>query len=304
MSEIIKFFDELYVGFQYRGKVTDGQLAELNKFLGFITPYEDNSAGEKRRTTVNTWAQKKVSYYAGAQDANGRSITSEIPMPAEYLPHTIKNELLEGFRITDDVKRTGWNGGNVVWRIWDPRGFELEISSSNLANIIDSVGIAAEGKIVGRCAWGRVGSNNVLIPENSDVYKKMVDDQKLLDNRKQLISAKDMIAGDRVRTKNGEGIFCGMVYAIVRNTKYDNGVYRFGAAATYHQEVRGPYHLIYESTYYEHSNYTSHSYTLAKRTPSLKLSRRENLVILKFLSISRILSERYASLVAMAQLMQ
>lgn len=274
MSEIIKFFDELYVGFQYRGKVVDGQFTEPDKFLGFITPHEDNSAGENRRATVNRWSQKSVSYYTGQRDSNDRPINNDVPMPKEYLPHVIKNELLEGFRITDDVKRNGWNGGNVVWRIWDPRGYELEISSANLANIIDTVGIAAGGKIVGRCAWGRVGSNNVLIPENSDVYKKMIDDQKLLDNRKQLIAAKDMQPGDRVRTKTGEAIFCGMVYAIVRNTKYPNGNYRYGSPATYSQDVRGPYHLLYEQTYYAHSNYTSHRYTLAKKNPIIEVIKK------------------------------
>jgi hypothetical protein len=74
----------------------------------------------------------------------------------EYLkPRTFDNESLSGFQLTKSVRRVYWGGGNVVWRVLDPRGFELEISSSNLARILDCSTIS-KGVIMDSCIWGRV----------------------------------------------------------------------------------------------------------------------------------------------------
>ena len=42
-----------------------------------------------------------------------------------------ENKPTHGFTISKEVRRL--TTSNVVWRIFDPRGFELEISSGNMA---------------------------------------------------------------------------------------------------------------------------------------------------------------------------
>lgn len=138
-----------------------GQRADESRLpLGFATPADDahTKTFAKRVETITNWCNTFKHYAnAGEQQNLGNKIVDNIP--------------LEGYRIADSVRRTGWNGGNVVWRIEDPRGFELEISSANFGRIVDCTTIV-NGVIQGKCAWGRDGAVNVLLPENSDPYKE------------------------------------------------------------------------------------------------------------------------------------
>lgn len=147
MSEVnhkMKVFSRLYVGF--RKKELDEEVP-----LAFATPYEDNQAFRKRQETVDRWAK-------GYGNKKPRiEIVENTPRP--------------GFKITDDVKRRYWGGGNVVFRVFDPYGFELEIQSQNLMMILLSSGVLPSGIIPGNCLWGRDGANNVLIHESSEEYK-------------------------------------------------------------------------------------------------------------------------------------
>ena len=102
---------------------------------------------------------------------------------------------LEGFEVAKSVRRSGWSGsGNVVWRVADPRGFELEISSDNFARVIDCTTIE-NGKILGKCLWGRDGGKNILLPELSEPYQEAV---KLTVKTNTKISLKDVQIGDTV----------------------------------------------------------------------------------------------------------
>jgi len=141
----MKVFSKLYVGYKKQDK---GQVD-----LGFATPYEDNAAGRRRQETVNSWA---LGWHNKKPE---REAT------------IIDNDLAEGFKITDDIKRVYYGGGNVVFRVEDPRGFELEIQAQNLMTLIRLVGTNKGGEIPGRCCWGRDGGSNILIHETSEEYK-------------------------------------------------------------------------------------------------------------------------------------
>ena len=116
MAKSIYIPEKHYVGFQHRNE--GDQIV-----LGFATPYATDSAFKKRKSTVDSWANGYMNMKA--KDPNRRQ--TEI----------LDNELMSGFEIARSVRSHGWNGGNVLWRIADPRGFELEISSANLASILD-----------------------------------------------------------------------------------------------------------------------------------------------------------------------
>lgn len=142
----MKVFSRLYVGYQEQGK---GQVP-----LGFATPYEENAAGRKRQETVDNWSK-------GWHEKKPK-----------IAPKIIDNELATGFKITDDIKRVYYGGGNVVFRVEDPRGFELEIQSQNLMTLISLVGLNAGGEVPGKCCWGRDEGKNILIHESSEEFKK------------------------------------------------------------------------------------------------------------------------------------
>lgn len=222
--------EEQYVGFQLRkeGGAYDSSTGTWvgveEVLLGFATPVSADAAFKKRKATVDHWG----SGYHYADRNNDQ--------PDERcIPRTLKNELVEGFEIARSVRRYGWNGGNVVWRVIDPRGFELEISSANFASIVDCTTIV-NGVIQGRCVWGRDGSTNVLLPENSEPYQEFV---KLTALKNQVkaggVSVKDIKPGYIITLESGDEVeYLGKFYC---------------------------YKLTYETTKADkwHDSYTDHS---------------------------------------------
>lgn len=235
MSELIKRIDEFYVGFKPQG-ANDLPLA-------FLTPYDTTAAFKKRKETVDTWAQGYGRY------VNGKLVYDPRPDPIN-----IKNEPVDGFKIAKSVKRTGgWNSGNVVWRIEDPRGFEWEIPSANLAQIITQTGISAGGVINGRCVIGRLGSTNILIPEGTDLWDQMEADVQTRKDRDNAKVITDLKAGDAITLKNGEtGFYLGKRKVTIEvpndkelHAKLGDSNYRYRNAQGYHNESsQHEYHLI------------------------------------------------------------
>lgn len=173
---MIKLPEKYYVGIRAQAE-EEGQLP-----LGFATPFGTDAAFAKRKNTVDSW-------------------TGKIDPKRKENPRfeTYDNVLMEGFRISQSVRRYGWNGGgNVLWRIEDPRGFELEISSGNFASIVDCTTLT-NGVIEGKCIWGREGAVNVLLPEASVPYQEAVN---FTDLSKMKVTAKEMAPGQVVRMKD------------------------------------------------------------------------------------------------------
>lgn len=191
MADLIKRPDEFYVGFKAQG-VNEPHLA-------FLTPFDTTAAFKKRKDTVDNWADTYIV-------VNGR-YTKDTGIPAI----NVRNEPLLGFKISESVKRTGgWNSGNVVWRIYDPRGFEWEIPSANLAQIITQTGISAGGVINGRCLIGRLGANNILIPEGTDLWDQMLTDMETRHKKAIAKVITDLHPGDAITLKDGsEGFYLG-----------------------------------------------------------------------------------------------
>ena len=189
--------EKLYVTIQYRKDAgnDDGH-------LGFASPYTKDAAFQKRKATQDSWAygygctieideNDDVTFTAGE--------TSKVDTASAFIggwyPKVIKNEPVEGFEIAKSVRRYGWSGsGNVVWRITDPRGFDLEISSDNFASIIACVDME-KGLIKGKCVWGREGAKNVLLPEVSEPYQEALARTKKVNAK---VSLKDIQIGDTV----------------------------------------------------------------------------------------------------------
>lgn len=185
MSELIKRIDEFYVGFKSQG-ANDLPLA-------FLTPYDTTAAFKKRKETVDTWSR-----------GYGRYVNGKYEYDKQPDPINVKNEPMDGFKIAKSVKRTGgWNSGNVVWRIEDPRGFEWEIPSANLAQIITQTGISAGGVINGRCVIGRLGSNNILIPEGTDLWDQMNTDMATREKKANAKLVSGYQKGQWITLKNG-----------------------------------------------------------------------------------------------------
>ena len=220
MKQLIKRPDEFYVGLREQGP---GNLP-----LAFLTPYDTTKAFEKRKATVDLWA--------GGNRYYGRS--GSITLPSR----NVANTPLYGFRISESIKRTGgWNGGNVVWRIEDPRGFEWEISSSNMAQIIIQSGISAGGIINQRCIIGRIGSSNILIPEGTDLWNQMESDIELHNSRSKSSTITNLSVGDYLTFSNGtNGVYLGK-HRLRLNVPSDMQLYDNCSSASIYRHRGGTY---------------------------------------------------------------
>ena len=155
--------------------------------LGFITPWGEDAAAQKRIATVDNWS--KSGYYTG-----------------KALPSmTIDNVPMNGFRMTSDIRSSSY-GGVDKWRIEDPRGFELEITSDNLAQLL-SVGVIDRGEILDQCVWARSGQSNVLLSTSTEEYKEAVENTAVAEMKADW---KDVKLGNTVLLQNNvRGVWLG-----------------------------------------------------------------------------------------------
>lgn len=191
MSLNIKFPEEHYLGL-----IVSRESDDLP--LGFLTPEGTDKQAMNRKGTVDNWVSSNSWHY---DNATRQRTSTAIPT------RTLKNEPLAGFRLLHSVQHGGrWGAGNIKWRLEDPRGFELEITSSNLMEIMACTTIE-NAEIQDLCMWAREGSENILVPVTSEVYKTaMVNTAR----SKKSASMTDLKMGDTVIMQNGKsGIYYG-----------------------------------------------------------------------------------------------
>ena len=189
----IKLPEKHYVTFNAR---------EKNIPIAFLTPYGTDSAAKKRMATADSWGNSR---YYGSQEV-------------AIDPQTVDNVLMSGFKIAHSVSR--YSTSNVVWRIEDPRGFELEISSNNLSDLI-SITTIENGEIQERCIWARQGAQNVLIAENDEVYQEAVENSTRVTKK---ASMRDVQPGNSIVLQNGtKGEYLGSFHLVKMSGSRQSG---------------------------------------------------------------------------------
>ncbi len=193
--------DKFYINYSIRNEseydlTTNTHIASKTR-LGFATYYEENVAFQKRKGTIDRWA--------GSPDT----------------ANTVDNVPRTGYAFAGSVTHGGnWNATTVNWRVVDPLGFELEINSGNMGQILQYCTID-KGTILDECVWGwdkDNGSKIVLIPVTSQIYQ----DAKKTSVRHfaEVIDVKDVQLGDMVEYKNGQmGLYFGRVNMITINSQ-------------------------------------------------------------------------------------
>ncbi len=168
MSREIKYIPKFYTTIGYDNS-TWWNNPTPPVLIGFMTPFGNDKPFEKRKETADYWVSKKTCYI---RDDEGKichdPVTKEILMEPSIPNRIINNVPRFGFRITDFQRRM--TTSNVLWRVAEPEGFEVEISSQNLDMIIQELGISKGGIIQGECLWGREHNTNVLVPEDTTNY--------------------------------------------------------------------------------------------------------------------------------------
>lgn len=108
-------------------------------------------------------------------------------------PLEFKNEPTSGFILNKGVKRYGYYGsGRSVVRVYDPRGFEFEISVDNLMFVLMHSDVSKQD-IQEKCIYAWNGKNLVLLPINSEEYQDSVN---YTNKQTKKIAAKDLVVGN------------------------------------------------------------------------------------------------------------
>jgi hypothetical protein len=194
-NKAIRFPKQCYVGKIIR---TEDEVP-----LAFMTEDGTDKAAMKRKETVDSWVKRNKNSHTEVLD--------NIP--------------LVGFRLGRSIKRSrNWGGGNVKWRIEDPRGFELEITSPNMANILASA-VIDNGEILNECIWARLQGDNVLLPTSSELY---ITAQENSERQTKSVAPSSVKRGWRIVLKNGiTGIYCGTFYQIEYGKREGEGRYGY-----------------------------------------------------------------------------
>jgi hypothetical protein len=187
-KHILSFPSQLYVGTE-----TLMPFNISDPPLGFATPFGTDAAFEKRKETVDRWCGDGREY-----DYQTRSYI----LKGSTKPQVIDNTPLEGFAFDSAIERD--RTSNKVFRITDPRGFQLEIGADNLADILLHSEIK-KGVLQGPFIWGRSGGSNFLT---------RMDHPSYLHHVAPVISRTKLQPGDHIHlgSKTDELVFCGEFY--------------------------------------------------------------------------------------------
>lgn len=166
---------KINVGYRNRNDTYTGKLAYVI--------YYDEKGKLRKETSWNSWRDEKIPN------------------------NEFENVPTEGFVLNKHAggveNSWGWNARKSYCRVYDPRGFEFEITIENLLYILENCssikGKGLEGEFV--YAWD--GKDLFLMPVGSPDYKKVNEYSNTINNN-QMIKAKDLVVGVTYLTKDNE----------------------------------------------------------------------------------------------------
>ena len=170
------------VGLQERSDTYTGK-------LGYVI-YHDGKVWRKE-TSWEGWRHKEGQMTFGwdpkTQEYTKKPITGVEPMEFDNVP-------TEGFVLNKKAGGTnsGWNHRQTYCRVYDPRGFEFEITIPNLLFILEECS-AYKGKgLEGEFVYSWDGKDLVLLPTSASDYKECV---KFTSLQSQKVGKKDLVEG-------------------------------------------------------------------------------------------------------------
>ena len=181
------------VGYQNRADTYTGKLAYII--------YYDNKGKLRKEPSWNNWRDQSI--------------------PNDEFD----NEPTEGFVLNKRVGGVedsyGYNARITYTRIYDPRGFEFEITISNLLWILENCNCIKGKGLEGEFVYGWDGTDLLLIPIDSPEYKTYKQKSDVI-NSAEYLTFKDLKLGFTYYTVGGEGyVYLGRYDRYVYNHKYN-----------------------------------------------------------------------------------
>lgn len=171
--------EKINVGYQKRSDTYTGQLAYVIYF--------DAKGKLRKEASWNGWRNKNIP----------NDIFENVPTSGFVL-----NKKAGGYS-------SGWNHRQSYVRIYDPRGFEFEITIPNLLYILENANSIKGKGLEGEFVYGWDGKDHLLVPVDSPDYEEIINKAKEVDTNVYL-TPKQFIIGATYRDKDGhEYIYMG-----------------------------------------------------------------------------------------------
>lgn len=186
-----------------------------DKFLEQVSYYTGvyNSAKDKPITDNIRWGYEAVNKCATVEEYLKYRDVNSFDDFRFHLPHFSTNPLVnpeefdnvptEGFVLNKKVGGTkySWNTRQTYTRVYDPRGWEFEISVPNLLFILECTNSIKGKGLEGKFVYSWEGKELVLLPCNTEDYEKSIEYTKLQSLK---ITSKDLTPGYTYLHSNGE----------------------------------------------------------------------------------------------------
>lgn len=191
---------KINVGFQNRKGTYTGKLAYVIYF--------DEKGKLRKEQSWNNWRDKEI-------------------------PNDVyDNEPTEGFVLNKKVggveESWGWDARKTYTRVYDPRGFEFEITIPNLLWILENCNCIKGKGLEGQFVYGWDGKDLVLVPTESPDYKE-IKEKSAIRHNDEFVKAKELIIGATYETLKGEKyVYMGKyeTYETLTNRYHDYSWYR------------------------------------------------------------------------------
>lgn len=186
------------VGYQHREDT-------YTKKLAYVI-YYDQKGVLRKETSWKGWIHDKVTPSSRRNPETGQWERIELPA---IEPQDFENVPTEGFVLNKKVggDRYSWNPRQTYTRVYDPRGFEFEITIPNLLYILENTNSIKGKGLEGKFVYGWDGKELVLIPEEAPELEAI---KEFTEMQAVSFSKKDLIPGHVYLTKtNVEVMYMG-----------------------------------------------------------------------------------------------
>lgn len=156
--------------------------------------------GYERRSDTYSGKLGYVIYYRGKKLAKEQSWNNWIDKTLGY--NDYDNVPTEGFVLNRSAGgyATGWNHRRTYIRVYDPRGFEIEISTENLLFILENCDCLKGKGLEGKFVYSWDGKDLVLLPCNSVDYQ---DNMKRIKKTKTAnLTPRNLVIGKTYKVKD------------------------------------------------------------------------------------------------------
>lgn len=123
----------------------------------------------------------------------------------------IPNEPTEGFVLNKRAGgyASGWNHRQTYCRVWDPRGWEVEISIENLLYILQECNCDKGKGLEGKFIYSWDGKDLILLPTHSQDYKESLEFNK----KRKEIKISNLVVGNSYMHNNDKSyVYIGPEY--------------------------------------------------------------------------------------------